>query len=70
MISTYQNPMPIKNIGDPFVLRAPDRAYYCCTSSAPDGFKSWMSEDFVYWAEIGMSINARRIPGAPLIFGQ
>jgi len=45
--------MPIKNIGDPFVLRTPDGAYYCYATSAPDGFKAWMSEDLVHLTEIG-----------------
>jgi GH43 family beta-xylosidase len=53
MTSTYQNPMPIKNIGDPFVLRAPDGIYYCYATSAPDGFKAWTSPDLVHWTEIG-----------------
>jgi GH43 family beta-xylosidase len=50
---TYQNPMPIKHIGDPFVLRAPDGIYYCYATSALDGFKAWISPDFVHWTEIG-----------------
>jgi GH43 family beta-xylosidase len=49
----YQNPMPIKNIGDPFVLRAPDGTYYCYATSTPDGFKAWSSSDLVNWMEIG-----------------
>ena len=50
---TYQNPLPIMNIGDPFVLRAPDGTYYCYATSAPDGFKAWTSNDLVHWTEIG-----------------
>src|SRR5215207_3230860 len=50
---TYQNPLPIKNIGDPFVLRAPDGTYYCYATSAPDGFKAWTSMDLVRWTAIG-----------------
>jgi GH43 family beta-xylosidase len=53
MISTYQNPMPIKNIGDPFVLRALDGTYYCYATSAPDGFRAWSSDDLVHWMDIG-----------------
>ena len=49
----YQNPMPIKNIGDPFVLCAPNGTYYCDATSAPDGFKAWCSSDLVNWMEIG-----------------
>ncbi len=51
MSLTYQNPLPIKHIGDPFVLRAADGAYYCYATSAPDGFKAWMSLDLVNWQE-------------------
>ena len=53
MSLTYQNPLPIKNIGDPFVLRAPDGLYYCYATSAPDGFKAWTSPDLVHWQETG-----------------
>lgn len=53
MSRTYQNPMSIKHIGDPFVLRAPDGIYYCYATSARDGFKAWTSPDLVHWKEIG-----------------
>jgi GH43 family beta-xylosidase len=53
MTPTYQNPLPIKNIGDPFVLRAPDGNYYCYATSAPDGFKAWTSVDLIHWRELG-----------------
>jgi len=53
MALTYQNPMSIKNIGDPFVLRTPDGTYYCYATSAPDGFKAWFSTDLVHWTDIG-----------------
>lgn len=53
MTLTYQNPMPIQNIGDPFVLRAPDGTYYCYATSAPDGFKAWTSSDLIDWQEAG-----------------
>jgi GH43 family beta-xylosidase len=53
MTLTYQNPLPIKNIGDPFVLRAPDGTYYCYATSASDGFKAWTSPDLAHWKEIG-----------------
>jgi GH43 family beta-xylosidase len=52
-MATYQNPLPIKNIGDPFVLRVPDGKYYCYATSASDGFKAWSSEDLVQWKEEG-----------------
>jgi beta-xylosidase len=50
---TYQNPLSIKNIGDPFVLRTGDGDYYCYATSAPDGFKAWKSYDLVNWHELG-----------------
>jgi len=53
MTRTYQNPMPIKNIGDPFVLREPGGKYYCYATSAPDGFKAWISNDLAHWSDIG-----------------
>ena len=53
MTLIYQNPMPIKNIGDPFILRAPDGIYYCYATSAPDGFKAWTSRDLVNWTDSG-----------------
>jgi GH43 family beta-xylosidase len=53
MMATYQNPLSIKNIGDPFVLRAPDGKYYCYATSATDGFKAWSSENLVHWKEEG-----------------
>jgi GH43 family beta-xylosidase len=53
MTLTYQNPLPIKHIGDPFVLRAPDGTYYCYATSAPDGFKAWTSKDLVHWTSLG-----------------
>ena len=59
MISTYQNPLPIKNIGDPYVLRAPDGTYYCYATSAPDGFKAWTSPDLVHWTDIGYIYQRR-----------
>lgn len=53
MPTTYQNPLPIRNIGDPFVLRSTTGDYYCYATSAPDGFKAWSSRDLVHWTEIG-----------------
>lgn len=59
MSRTYQNPLPIKNIGDPFVLRAPDGTYYCYATSAADGFKAWRSDDLVRWEDIGYVYRRR-----------
>lgn len=53
MSPTYKNPLPIRNIGDPFVLRARDGTYYCYATSAPDGFKAWLSTDLVNWSDTG-----------------
>lgn len=60
MALTYQNPLQIKNIGDPFVLRAPDGKYYCYATSAPDGFKAWSSTDLVHWTDIGYVYTRRQ----------
>lgn len=59
MTLTYQNPLPIQNIGDPFVLRTADGQYYCYATSAPDGFKAWHSPDLVNWREIGYVYRRR-----------
>ncbi|WDU82519.1 hypothetical protein [Caloramator sp. Dgby_cultured_2] len=40
----YTNPLSIKEIGDPFVLKAKDGMYYCYATSAIDGFKVWYSK--------------------------
>ena len=53
MVIEYQNPLPIKNIGDPFILRTVGGAYYCYATSAQDGFHAWKSDDLVNWQEIG-----------------
>ncbi len=53
MSLVYCNPLPIKHIGDPFVLRASDGLYYCYATSAPDGFKAWVSPDLIDWREAG-----------------
>jgi GH43 family beta-xylosidase len=53
MDKDFQNPLPIKNIGDPFILRTVSGTYYCYATSAQDGFKAWKSDDLVDWQEIG-----------------
>ncbi|AEE95404.1 glycoside hydrolase family 43 protein [Mahella australiensis] len=53
----YSNPLPINNIGDPFVLKASDGKYYCYATSAPNGYKVWMSFDLVNWEYKGMSFT-------------
>ncbi|KRF07983.1 glycosidase [Paenibacillus sp. Soil766] len=51
---TYTNPIPIQNIGDPFILKASDGKYYCYpTSAVDDGFKAWSSMNLVDWKEEG-----------------
>jgi GH43 family beta-xylosidase len=59
MTLIYQNPLPIKNIGDPFVLRAADGTYYCYATCAPDGFKAWASSDLLHWRELGYIYKRR-----------
>lgn len=59
---TYQNPLPIKNIGDPFVLQAPDGMFYCYATSAPDGFKAWSSKDLIHWIDVGYVYKRKEDP--------
>jgi GH43 family beta-xylosidase len=59
MAMTFQNPLPIQQIGDPFVLRAPDGRYYCYATSAPDGFKAWVSADLLHWEALGYIYRRR-----------
>lgn len=50
----YQNPLNIKHIGDPFVLKTTEGKYYCYpTSDINVGFKAWSSENLVDWKEEG-----------------
>jgi len=49
---TYTNPSSIRSVGDPFVLKAPDGAYYCYPTSGP-GFKVWKSENLIEWRYLG-----------------
>lgn len=51
--STYRNPLPIRQIGDPYILRASSGKYYCYPTSAEQGFKAWSSDDLVQWKEVG-----------------
>jgi GH43 family beta-xylosidase len=51
---TYRNPLPIRGIGDPFVLKAANGRYYLYpTSAGNEGYKAWTSVDLVNWEEIG-----------------
>jgi GH43 family beta-xylosidase len=59
MTLIYQNPLPIKHIGDPFILRAEEGQYYCYATSAPDGFKAWSSADLVHWTDIGYAYQRK-----------
>ncbi|CCJ32670.1 glycoside hydrolase family 43 protein [Caloramator australicus] len=54
----YTNPLSIKEIGDPFVLKAKDGMYYCYATSAIDGFKVWYSKNLVDWKEYGYCLKA------------
>lgn len=53
----YSNPLPINNIGDPFILKASDGKYYCYATSASDGYKVWLSDDLVHWQDAGMAFK-------------
>ena len=59
MSISYQNPLNIKNIGDPFVLRTANGVYYCYATSAPDGFKAWSSRNLVDWKPAGYVYQRR-----------
>jgi beta-xylosidase len=52
-IRSYTNPLEIKGIGDPFILRSGDGTYYCYATSWELGFKAWRSTDLVSWEEAG-----------------
>ncbi|KRQ87675.1 Extracellular exo-alpha-(1-_5)-L-arabinofuranosidase precursor [Caloramator mitchellensis] len=54
----YKNPLTIKEIGDPFVLKDIDGKYYCYATSASDGFKVWISKDLVNWELFGYCFKA------------
>lgn len=54
----YKNPGSISQIGDPFVLKAPDGKYYCYPTSADNGFKVWSSKDLVNWTPLGLAYQA------------
>jgi beta-xylosidase len=49
----YENPLEVKNIGDPFILKASNGSYYLYATSAKDGFLAWSSDDLVDWKEEG-----------------
>ncbi len=65
----YSNPLPVNNIGDPFVLKASDGKYYCYATSASDGYKVWLSDDLANWQYAGMLSEERQIDGQLVIFG-
>ncbi len=44
-----KNPLPIKNIGDPYVLRV-NETYYLYATSDFDGFYCWQSKDLSHWS--------------------
>lgn len=48
---SFQNDLGIREIGDPYVLKAEDGAYYMYCTSAPNGFYCWRSEDMVHWGD-------------------
>ncbi len=52
-IRSYTNPLEIKGIGDPYILRSGDGVYYCYATSWELGFKAWRSTDLVSWEEAG-----------------
>lgn len=46
----YRNPLPVSNIGDPYIFRS-GGTYYLFATSAPDGFYCWASEDLIHWGK-------------------
>lgn len=53
------NPLPITNIGDPYILKDGGR-YYLYATSLPDGFYVWQSDDLINWS--APSVCYRRQP--------
>lgn len=51
------NPLPIKNIGDPYVLFY-DGTYYLYATSFFDGFYCWTSEDLAEWSDAKVCYEA------------
>ncbi|MBD2869016.1 glycoside hydrolase family 43 protein [Paenibacillus arenilitoris] len=51
----YANPLDIKQIGDPYILKASDGKYYCYPTSGSrgEGFHAWSSDDLVNWTPEG-----------------
>lgn len=56
----YQNPLEVKHIGDPFVLKDSTRRYYLYATSASDGFKVWSSTDLVNWKNEDYAYKANK----------
>jgi GH43 family beta-xylosidase len=54
----YTNPTAVNNIGDPFVLKAPDGHYYCYATSSKQGYLAWKSDDLINWESLGLVFNA------------
>lgn len=61
---TYRNPLKIRPIGDPFVMKASDGLYYCYpTSNAANGYKVWVSEDLINWEVEGLNAYTKTREG-------
>ncbi|WP_219836122.1 glycoside hydrolase family 43 protein [Paenibacillus sp. R14(2021)] len=60
MSAVYKNPLNIRNIGDPFILRTTDGKYYCYPTSAQNGYKVWSSEDLIEWTDEGFVYEKER----------
>lgn len=52
-----KNPLPISNIGDPYVLFYGNR-YYLYATSHFNGFYCWTSDDLVHWEKSGICYRA------------
>jgi GH43 family beta-xylosidase len=49
----YCNPSGVTGIGDPYVLKAPDRRYYLYATSGGSGYTVWSSDDLYNWKKEG-----------------
>lgn len=45
----------VTNIGDPYILTAPDGAYYMYATSSTVGYKVWKSTDLENWEALGLA---------------
>lgn len=49
---TYQNPINLGNMGDPYLFRWNGR-YYLYPTTGGQGLRAWVSEDLIHWESLG-----------------